>query len=171
MAGAPRRLIDQTGYRIGQFRRALGAKPAGADLALMQALLSPAQQALFCDMSPRDQWHSVQTLRLLPPLWQADREVAVAALLHDAGKGRIRLHERVLFVVLSASPRLLRRLAHSGTGWRGALERTLRHGEAGARLALMSGASERTAALIRTHHHPNPHDSAALALLDADDRA
>jgi hypothetical protein len=171
MAGVLRRLIDRTDYRIGQFRRALGAQPTDADLALMQALLSPAQQALFCGMSPRDQWHSVQTLRLLPPVWQADRDVAVAALLHDAGKGHVRLHERVLFVVLSASPRLLRWLARSDAGWRGALKRTLRHGEAGARLALMSGASQRTAALIRMHHHPNPDDSAALALLDADDRA
>jgi hypothetical protein len=163
--------LRRLNYRSGQFRRALGAKPARTDIALMRSLLSPQQQALFCSMSPRDQWHSVQTLRLLPPVWRADRDVAVAALLHDAGKGRILLHERVLFVVLSTTPGLLCHLARSGGGWRGALDRSLRHAEAGARLAFAAGASERTAALISAHHQPNQHDAAALVLLDADDRA
>lgn len=137
----------------------------------MRSLLSPQQQSLFGGMSPRDQWHSVQTLRLLSPDLQADRDVALATLLHDAGKGRIRLHQRVLFVLLSPFPALLHRLARPGSGWRGALHRSLHHAEAGARLAAIAGTSERTATLIRAHHNPNPYDAAALALLDADDRA
>jgi hypothetical protein len=159
-------------YRLGQFRRALGAQPDAAALAEMRALLTPAQQRLFLQMAPRDQWHCIETLRLLPPALRADRDVAVAALLHDAGKGYIRLHERVLFVLLGRAPWLLRRIARpGGRGLRGALHRSLTHAETGAEMALRASASARTAALIRGHHAPPPGDPAALALSAADDRA
>lgn len=158
-------------YRLAQFRRALGARPDAAGLAEVRARLSPAQQALFLRMSPRDQWHSIATLRLLPPAMRADADLAVAALLHDAGKGYIRLHERVLFVLLARTSPLLMRFAAPRTGLRGALLRIGRHAERGAVLAAAAGATPRAVRLIRSHHHPDPRDPAALALLDADDRA
>jgi|SRR5579875_715825 len=159
-------------YRFGQLWRALGAQPDAAALAEMRALLTPTQQRLFLRMAPRDQWHCIETLRLLPPNLRADREIAVAALLHDAGKGYIHLHERVLFVLLGRAPWLLQRIARPGAcGLRGALYRSLTHAETGAMLALQVGASERTAALIRAHHDASADDPALIALRAADDRA
>lgn len=159
-------------YRLGQCRCALGARPDAAALAEVRARLNPAQHALFAAMSPRDQWHSVQTLRLLPSALRADHDVAVAALLHDAGKGYIRLHERVLYVLLARTPWLLGALAvPGGSPWRTSLHRSLQHAQAGAQLALAAGASERTAALIRNHHAAEANDPAALALRAADDAA
>ena len=158
-------------YRVRQFARAVGARPSAADLALVRSRLTRQQQALFLTLSPRDQWHSVQTLRLLPAMLQADADVATAALLHDAGKGWIRLHERVLFVLLSARPSLLHAVVRPGAGWRAALYRSLHHAETGAHLALAAGVSPRAAALIRAHHQPDPADPVARALFDADERA
>lgn len=168
-------------YRAGQFRRSIGARPSQAALRRARLSLNDRQWALFQAMSPRDQWHAIETADLLGAAQSAGSagsagscapDFAVAALLHDAGKGYIRLHERGLYVLLGASPPLLRLLARSDRpGLRGALHRTLHHADIGARLALASGASERAAQLIRTHHRPDPDDAAALALLDADDRA
>lgn len=159
-------------YRVAQLRRAVGARPDAAALAAARSLLTPAQLALFMAMSPRDQWHSAESLRLLPPALRADADLAVAALLHDAGKGYVRLHERVLYVLLALAPPLLQRAAAPrGPRWRRALHRSLHHAETGARLARAAGASERAATLIRDHHAPNPTDPAAVALLAADERA
>ena len=137
----------------------------------MRARLTSAQQSLFLAMSPRDQWHGVETLRLLPAALRDDRELGLAALLHDCGKGYIRLYERVLYVLLARLPWLLVRLAAPRTGPRGALLRLSRHTERGAALAAAAGSSPRTVALIRAHHYPDPNDPAAIALLAADDRA
>ncbi len=157
------------GYRIAQFRRALGARPTPADLAVARERLSAAQWRLFCGMAPRDQWHAVETLRLLGERGATDSDLTLAALLHDAGKGYIRLHERVLFVLLARWPWLLRRLAAPhGARWRTALFRSARHAAEGARLAREAGSSERAVALIRRHHAQRPDDPALLALIEAD---
>ncbi len=163
-------------YRIGQFRRALGARPAPSQLAGVRVRLNAAQWRLFCGMAPRDRWHAVETLRLLDERGAADPDLALAALLHDAGKGYIRLHERVLFVLIARWPWLLRRLAvRHGARWRTALYRSARHAATGARLAREAGASERAAALIRYHHRlrdaRQTGDPDLLALIDADERA
>jgi hypothetical protein len=158
-------------YRLAQFQRSLGAHPDEDALREMRATLTPAQQVLFLRMSPRDQWHSLQTLRLLPAELRGNTDLAVAALLHDAGKGYIHLHERALYVLLAARPGLLARIAAPRTGPRGALLRMSRHAERGAALATAAGASRRAVALIRDHHHPDPRDAVALALLAADERA
>jgi hypothetical protein len=159
-------------YRLRQFRRALGAKPTRAQLDAVQVQLTTPQWRLFCAMSPRDQWHAIQTLRLLRARGAVHADLALAALLHDAGKGYIRLHERVLYVLLTRRPRLLQRLATAqGAGWRTALFRSARHAEAGARLAQEAGASDRVVELIRGHHRAVANDAELAALIDADARA
>jgi hypothetical protein len=162
-------------YRARQFSRAVGSRPEPADVEWACDVLGPQMALLFRAMSPRDQAHSLGTLRLLRPDQQQDSDLVVAALLHDAGKGYIRLHERVLFVLLSPFPALLRLLAHpSAHGWRSALHRCRTHAEAGALLAAAAGASDRTVELIRRHHHhrrAGAMDPALASLIDADDRA
>lgn len=163
---------SSAGYRFAQFRRALDARPTPAQLAATRARLNEPQWRLFSGMAPRDQWHAVETLRLLGERGAADPHLALAALLHDAGKGYICLHERVLFVLIARWPRLLRRLAAPrGPHWRRALFRSATHAATGARLARAAGASERAVSLIRDHHAAWSEDPELLALIDADARA
>ncbi len=159
-------------YRLAQFRRAIGARPDPAGLAEARCLLSDLQWRAFCRMSARDQWHGIETLWLLRHAGWNDAELELAALLHDTGKGYIRLHERVLYVLLAPFPKLLGLCASSdGKSVRGALYRLHYHAGRSAELALRSGAGERVARLIRLHHQLDPADSAAAALANADDRA
>lgn len=162
-------------YRVAQFIRAIGARPTAADLALVDSLLSPAERRLFDATAPRDQAHQVKTLRLLveelgrPP----SRELARAALLHDCGKGYIRLHERVVYVLLaSAMPSLLVRLARRPIGgMRGALYRIRHHSMVGAEAWWALGASRRECELVARHHDLPDGDAERAALMRADDRA
>lgn len=138
-------------YRARQFLGAL--RPSIDERAWQQAsaLLGDGERRLFLSMTPRDQQHCVAVYRWLGDQGENDRELLVAALLHDAGKGRIALRHRVAFVVLHASaPWLLRRVVApgDGDGWRQTLWRCLHHERLGADLALRAGSSQGVAALI-----------------------
>jgi len=159
-------------YRLKQFGRAFRAKPSDNALRWARSKLTAEHWDLFVTMSPRDQWHSIQTLRLLRGSRRNDPDVVQAALLHDVGKGRIFMRDRVSYVLLSRVPWLLKRLSsENGPGWRNALHRSRRHPDIGARLAHEAGASPRAVQLIRRHHRPPRGDEAALALAAADDQA
>ena len=160
-------------YRVCQFLRAVGARPSAADRALLAGFLSREERRLFERTSPRDQFHHVETLRLLSRKGPPSRELARAALLHDVGKGYIRLHERVLYVLLhAASPALLDRLApRNGPGPLGALYRTRHHAAVGAELLRRLGADPRLVELVARHHDPPGDDVELAALIAADDEA
>jgi hypothetical protein len=159
-------------YRVRQLGRAVASRPSAPDLRTVREALTPAQQVLFAGMSARDQWHSIQTWRLMGQAPDTDPALRTAALLHDAGKGFIRLPERVLYVMLARFPRLLRRAAAPGpTGPRAALYRMDNHALTGARLAQEAGASADAVSLIRRHHHPpgrTDQDPRLEALIRAD---
>jgi hypothetical protein len=185
-------------YRSRQFFGALRARLEEEERAEVAAHLTPAEQHLFYSMDLRDQRHAFDVFRILKSGGQRDASLLAAALLHDVGKGPIRLRERVAFVLLRAvSPRLLRRLASVdgapagggqtaarlggsafGGGWRGALARSLDHAERGAALAEAAGSTAETVRLIRLHRSPAsassaepPGDDVALALLQAADES
>ena len=160
-------------YRVGHFSRAVGARPSPRALRVADALLSPAERSLFDGTSPRDQHHHLETLRLLPGSVRGNRTIARAALLHDVGKGWIRLHERVLFVLLNAAfPGLLDRIAHRDRpGLLGALYRIHHHAGLGADALSALGVEPRLVDLVRRHHDDPAGDPDLYALIHADDRA
>jgi hypothetical protein len=156
-------------YRARQFFGAL--RPSVDEQAWQEAsaLLGDGERRLFLSMTPRDRQHCLAVYRWLVDRGESDRELLVAALLHDAGKGRIALWHRVAFVVLQAgAPWLLRRVAApgDGDGWRQALYRCLHHERLGAELARATGSSELVCALILTKT-----DDPRLATLKAADEA
>ena len=159
-------------YRSRQFFGALRAQVGEEERLEVAAHLTPAEQALFYSMELRDQRHGLDTLGILRAGGERDPSLLAAALLHDVGKGRIRLWHRVAFVLLkAASPPLLCRLAAGdGPGWRGAFARSLDHAERGAALAEAAGSTAETARLIRLHREP-PGDDVPLARLQAADDA
>jgi len=157
-------------YRSRQFLGAVRARVGEDERAEVAARLTPQEQSLFFSMDLSDQRHALDVFRMLKANGQRDASLLAAALLHDVGKGRITVWQRVAFVLLNAvSPRLLCRLASGhGSGWRGALARSLDHAERGAALAEAAGSTLETVRLIRLHRAPAG-DDAALGMLQAAD--
>ena len=136
------------------------------------AMLNDGERALFDSMTLRDQQHCLDVFRSLREQHN-DRDLLVAALLHDCGKGQIALWHRVAYVVLdNAAPSLLRHAVTpgNGPGWRQALYRCAHHEELGAALAQRAGSTPRVVALIRGDRTNDVHDQLA-ALHAADDAA
>jgi hypothetical protein len=158
-------------YRSRQFFDALRAEVGEADRGRVVRYLSPQQQRLFYAMALRDQRHALDVLYNLERQGHDDGALLAAALLHDVGKGAIRLWQRMAFVALkAASPRLLERVAsEDGAPWRQVLWRCLHHAELGAALAEASGAPAETVRLIRMHKERATGDPQLVLLQRADE--
>ena len=138
-------------YRSRQFFGAVRPRVDAARRDEAFRLLSDAQRALFATMTLRDQQHCLAVYQRLRDQGENDADLLVAALLHDAGKGRLALWHRVAYVLLAAiAPHTLDRLSRPGDGpaWREALYRCRRHAALGAELARAAGCSPLTVALI-----------------------
>lgn len=171
-------------YRVRQFWHALHARPAASDLDLARLVLSPQQFALFCQMQPSEQAHSLGVLRQLQAQASVPHELQVAALLHDAGKSLapLQLSERIWIVLVGAlAPAWAQRQGslplHPETPfWQRPLIVARQHPEWGARLAEEAGVSPLVAAIIRRHQQkistPNgsPAEDLLLRLQAVDDR-
>lgn len=167
------RAIRRTVYRVGQFHRAVAARPSRAQLAVIHHYLSPEERRLFFQTSPRDQHHHLETLRLLESDGAVPHHLARAALLHDVGKGYVHLHERVMYVLLTrlAPGMLVWLIGRARRGPVGALGRIHDHAECGAAVLQKLGATAREVELVARHHQPLGDDTELRALIDADDRA
>ena len=99
----------------------------------------------------RDQQHGIDVLRRVRAAAGDDAALCTAALLHDCGKGRVTLWQRVAHVVLGAmAPGLRRRIAsEDGAGWRRAMWRLLHHPRIGAEMVAATGADAEVVRLIR----------------------
>ncbi len=88
--------------RLRQGVRALIAFSRPVDYALAAAHLTEAQMALFRRMRRVEQLHSLNVLRALRAGGALDRDLAVAALLHDVGKScyPLALWQKVAAVLL-----------------------------------------------------------------------
>ena len=162
------RLANRALYRSRQFFGSVHPRVDEAQRAEAFGLLTGAQRELFSSMTPRDQQHCLAVYRKLRDEGHDDRDLLVAALLHDAGKGEIALWHRVAFVMLdAASPSLLDRLTRPGDSshWRETLYRCRNHAKLGAQLARTAGSSERVVCLISEEDH----DDKQLAALRAAD--
>lgn len=163
-------LFSRATYRSRQFFLSLRPR---VDASLRDdafVLLNERERALFSSMTLRDQQHCLDVFKRLRATHD-DRDLLVAALLHDSGKGQIALWHRVAFVLLDfAAPRALRRLvvAGNGRGWRHALYRCVHHEELGAERAEQAGSTSRVVSLIRGDERANIHEQLA-ALHAADD--
>jgi hypothetical protein len=144
---------------------ALWPRIPSSDLDYAMQLMTDAEARLFAAMQRRDQRHAIEVMRRLRA--ETDhRDLLIAALLHDCGKGDVPVWLRVLHV---AVPRFGRALGRDGhPGWRGAASRLHRHVEISARLVESAGCSELTVRLVAGTHREDEAPYAAL-LYAADD--
>jgi hypothetical protein len=153
-------------YRSRQVYHALWPRIAAADLEAAERVMTEAERKLFAAMPRRDQRHALEVMRRLQSRTD-DRDLLVAALLHDCGKGDVPVWLRILHVV---APKLGESAGKEGaSGWRGDAFRLHHHVELSARLARKAGCSERTVRLIAGT--PAPADAEMAALLRAADDA
>ncbi len=173
----PFRRLARWSYRVRQFLRGFRTAVDPEDARRILALLSEAELQLFLAMRPRDRRHGVETLQRVERLAD-DRGVApshellVAALLHDVGKGPLRVEDRIAYVLLGAvSPRLVDRLVRAeGARWRVALWRLREHAALGAAQLAAIGSASRVVALTAAHHRDRaPSEDLELAWLLAAD--
>jgi hypothetical protein len=154
-------------YRLRQFLTSLRPHVGPQERFEACAHLGPAQVALFESMALRDQRHCLDVFQALRRQGCVDPELLAAALLHDVGKGDVRLWHRVIYVLLEgASPRLLDRwVMHETVTWRRALGRLRRHSSDGAATAAAAGTPLPVVRLISG----DPEDPRSAILQAADD--
>ncbi len=158
-------------YRTRQFFFGLTARPAAEDLAQARRILSAPQMALFLQMQPGEQAHSLLVMRKLLAQGETDSHLLTAALLHDVGKirGRLRIWERSLIVIgKDLFPARVKAWGRGALrGWQRAFVIAEQHPEWGASLAQEAGVSPQAVALIRYHqsHFPAGAEPVSVGLL------
>jgi hypothetical protein len=173
-------ILRRARHRIQQFTTAVRPHVDPHDRVEGYTYLNDAQRRIFEAMMLRDQQHGIDVFRRVRATHGDDRDLLTAALLHDCGKGRVTLWQRVVHVLLGAlAPQLRARLAaERGASWRQALWRLEHHPEIGAALVARAAAGAQTngahpeadiVRLIREQDAPSP--DGRLAILQAADEA
>ena len=132
-------------YRSRQVLHALWPRLAAEDLAFALQIMTPPEERLFNAMERRDQRHALEVMRRLRAGIE-ERDVLVAALLHDCGKGGVPVWLRIMNV---AAPKLVQLAGRKGaTGWRGAAYRLEHHVQLSTRLCEDAGCGGLTVRLV-----------------------
>jgi Zn-dependent protease len=161
---------DRARYRFRQLRRALRPNVRASDLNTALGVLGERLFPLFDSMQAADQLHCLDVYQRLVKGGCADAEMLQAALIHDAGKGRLAgarfgVRHRVIYVALERTPRLLDRLARHNRG----LASLHAHSQKTIALAREYGASPGVVHLLEALDSRDPSDDERARLLKAID--
>ncbi|HEY7527209.1 MAG TPA: hypothetical protein VIA82_10315 [Candidatus Limnocylindria bacterium] len=159
-------------HRVEQFVGHLRARVSADETSRARRILPDAAWPLFDHMPVADRRHALDVVCRLTDAGHDDRDLLVAALLHDCAKGqRLRLWHRVAGVLLEAlMPRALARLATAEpSSWRYPFHLYLHHADLSADAAAAAGCSPRAVAFIRSA--PAEADASLAAALRAADEA
>jgi len=97
--------------------------------AALASWLTPPQQEVFDRMHVADQRHGLDVVATLRTHGVIDREVLVAGLIHDAGKGETGIWPRVAYSLRQAYGPSLWRAATFVPGWKAPMQRLRDHAE------------------------------------------
>ncbi|CAN5740939.1 HDIG domain-containing protein [soil metagenome] len=143
--------------KVRRFIRYVTGRVGDAERAGLREWLSTDQMRLFLSMPRADQRHSLDVTSALAAAGHMDRELLLAGLLHDCGKGpMVGLWHRVAWSLGELLGEPVLRICGRLPGFPAAFERITHHAERSAVLALAAGCSSRTAGLIR--HQAAPMD-------------
>src|SRR5689334_3373727 len=120
-------------------------------------------------MHVADRRHGLDVVASLRAGGDDDRELLLAGLLHDAGKGRTGFLPRVVYSLASAYGTWIAALVAWWPRMRADLATLRAHAETSARMAEAAGCSSRTVELIRWQDEP--HDPVAGERLRLADEA
>lgn len=140
--------------KMRQARRHVLARVGPGERDALLAWLTPAELALFDAMHVADRRHGLDVVAVLRGDGMTERDVLVAGLLHDCGKGGAGLVMRVLVSLEQAHLGWPARIAGTVPAARRTLQRLRDHAELSAGLAGRAGCSERTVELIRWQDDP-----------------
>ena len=123
------------------------------------SLMSEDEALLFFQQTHRDQNHAIRTASHVKQLCldsaiDPPEFLIIAALLHDVGKGEVRLIDRIVFVICNfLSLALSRKIASNKTNnWRATYWRLKYHAIIGADLLKQVDSDPRVIDLVRRHH-------------------
>ena len=166
---------ETTAYRVRQFWRGLNAQVDDEELRQVASILPPAAMSLFRSMPLDAQRHSLNVLAMLEASSDIPHDLAVAALLHDAGKtaaknagAQLNLWMRGPMVILERfAPALTMRLASNEPtdGWRYLFYVHVEHPRLGAQLAAEAGCSQLACWLIEQHQNREIDDKDVRSVL------
>ena len=105
-------------------------------------------------MHPADRRHGLDVVAALRAGGADDRDLLLAGLLHDCGKGDTGVGPRVVFALGQAYGRWIWRAGRIVPGYAAALDRLRDHAELSAGLAASVGCSPRSVELIRFQDEP-----------------
>jgi len=154
--------------RVRRTIRYLRPRVSAADRAELSGWLTPAELALYDAQPAGDRRHGLDVVATLRAGGSSDRDLLVAGLLHDCGKGRsVRLPHRVVWSLGERYGRRIegffRPLPTFGAGLDGLRD----HAARSAILAERAGCGERCVELIRNQEAPT--DESGRLLLAADE--
>jgi hypothetical protein len=142
------------GPKVRQFRAHLRARVAPGERSALVAWISPAQLALFDSMHVADRRHGLDVVASLRADGVDDRDVLLAGLLHDSGKGDTGVGPRVAYALGQRYGPWIWRVTSIVPGWTDALARLKTHARTSATLAAAAGCPQRTVDLIREQDAP-----------------
>lgn len=128
---------------------------------------TPAELALFDSMHVSDRRHGLAVVVFLRARNVSERDVLLAGLLHDAGKGDTGIWPRVAYALGEHYGHWIWRVAAFVPGFAKDLERLRTHPQTSAELAAAAGCPARTVELIRYQEAPrDPEFGELLRLAD-----
>jgi hypothetical protein len=145
--------------KVRQARRHMTARVSPRERDAVAAWLRPAELGLFDAMHVADRRHGIDVVASLRGDGTEDRDVLVAGLLHDAGKGNTPILPRVVHSLAQAYGAWVGWSLARLPGMAAALERLRTHAETSARLAEAAGCSATTIELIRWQESPRDPDA------------
>ena len=153
--------------KVRQTKRHLLARVSARERESVAGWLSAAQVALFDGMHVADRRHGLDVVAALRAAGEADAEVLLAGLLHDAGKGDAGMVPRIVHALGQAGLGWGARLVGWWPGMPATLRRLRDHAELSAGMAEAAGCSLRTVELIRWQDDPrDPEAGERLRLAD-----
>jgi hypothetical protein len=137
-----------------RFKKHVVARVSPAERRAVAAWTRPAELALFDEMHPADRRHGLEVVALLGQSSVTEREILVAGLLHDCGKGDTGAGPRIAWSLGEVAGPWVRVAAAKWPGWGAPMARLRDHAGRSATMLEAAGLGARAVTLVREQEAP-----------------